>query len=137
MLILDPKDGENYDVTACRRRKETQVFAFTPCRAPQTCLNVLDTIRLGTPQEVGDATLIAQSLTAPAKLQGEGSTGVHFRELAALLLTAAILHVCYTSRRKSLAGRVGLLDAAAGEPEDALNHGARPRTRPTACIRRL
>ena len=120
VLVLDPKDGENYDVTAAQRRKQTQVYAFTPCRPPQTCINVLDTIRLGTPQEVGDATLIAQSLTAPAKMQGEGSTGVHFRELAALLLTAAILHVCVTSRRKSLAGVWHFLTQQHGSLGDAL-----------------
>ena len=104
VLVLDPKDGENYDVTAVWRKKSTVVYDFTPCRAPHARINVLDTIRLGTTHEVGDAQLIAQSLTAPAKLQGEGATALHFRELASLLLTAAILHVCYTSRRKSLAG---------------------------------
>lgn len=103
-IVLDPKDGENYDITAKWRVRKTVTYAFTPCKAPHTKINVLDTIRLGTRHEVGDATLIAQSLTAPAKLHGEGSTSVHFRELAALLLTAAILHVCYTSARRSLAG---------------------------------
>src|SRR6266540_6857460 len=34
----------------------------------------------------------------------EHSTSLHFRELASLLLTATILHVLYTSPRKSLAG---------------------------------
>ena len=33
----------------------------------------------------------------------ETGTTLHFRELASMLLTAAILHVCYTSRRPSLA----------------------------------
>ncbi len=103
-LILDPKDGENLDVTARWRSRHGHVAAFTPCRSPQTCLNVLDTIRLKQHQEFGDAQLIAQSLTAPEKLTRESSTSLHFRELASLLLTASILHVCYTSRRRSLAG---------------------------------
>jgi len=103
-LILDPKDGENMDVTARWRGQHGQVAAFTPCRAPQTCINVFDTIRLRTHQEFGDAQLIAQSLVAPEKLARESATALHFRELASLLLTAAILHVCYTSRRTSLAG---------------------------------
>ena len=120
VIVLDPKDGENYDVTCAWRAQHSILYAFTPCRAPQTCINVLDTIRLGTPHEVGDATLIAQSLTAPAKLQGEGSTGIHFRELAALLLTAAILHVCYTSRRKSLAGVWQFLTQQHGSLGEAL-----------------
>jgi type IV secretion system protein VirD4 len=103
-LILDPKDGENYTVTAPWRGRLTTVAAFTPCRGPQACLNVLDTIRLGTHHEFGDAQLIAQSLVAPEKLARESATALHFRELAALLLTASMLHVCYTSARKSLAG---------------------------------
>src|SRR5919204_4170805 len=78
--------------------------AFAPCHAPQARINILETIRLKTAREFGDAQLIAQSLVAPAELARETTTGLHFRELAALLLTATILHVCYTSRRKSLAG---------------------------------
>ncbi len=104
VIVLDPKDGENYDVTARWREQISNVHAFTPCRTPQTCINVLDAIRLGTPHAVGDADVIAHSLTAPAKLQGEGSTGAHFRELATLLLGASILHVCYTALIRSLGG---------------------------------
>ena len=103
-LILDPKDGENLQVTGPWRSHYGRVEAFTPCRQPHTCLNVLDTIRLGTPKEFADAQLIAQSLVAPAEFAYESATSLHFRELAALLLTAAILHVCYTSPRTSLAG---------------------------------
>jgi type IV secretion system protein VirD4 len=103
-LILDPKDGENYDVTAGWRSTIGKGCAFTPMRSSQTRLNVLDTVRLQTPQEFGDAQVIAQSLVAPEKMARESQTGLHFRELASLLLTTAILHVAYTSRRKSLAG---------------------------------
>jgi type IV secretion system protein VirD4 len=67
-------------------------------------INILDTVRVRTPKEFGDAQLIAQSLVAPEKMARESQTSLHFRELAALLLTAAILHVLYTSERKSLAG---------------------------------
>jgi len=104
VIVLDPKDGENYDITAAWRKGMSNVYAFTPCRSPHTRINVLDVIRQGTPHEVGDAQLIAQSLTAPGKLQGENSTSVHFRELATLLLTAAILHVAHVGKRKSLPG---------------------------------
>jgi type IV secretion system protein VirD4 len=64
---------------------------------------VLDTIRLKTLHEHGDALTIAQSLTAPHKMISENATSLHFRELAAMLLTAALLHVCYTTARPSLA----------------------------------
>jgi type IV secretion system protein VirD4 len=103
-LITDPKDGENYDVTAGWRRGLGPVYAFTPRRAPQTRINVLDTVRLHTSKEFGDAQLIAQSLVAPEKMARESQTSLHFRELASLLLTAAILHVLYSGKRKSLGG---------------------------------
>ena len=103
-LILDPKDGENYDVTAGWRSGLGPVYAFTPRRDPHARINVLDTVRLKTSKEFGDAQLIAQSLVAPEKMARESQTSLHFRELAALLLTATILHVLYTSPRKSLAG---------------------------------
>jgi type IV secretion system protein VirD4 len=104
VLVLDPKDGENYDVTAGWREGWGPVYAFTPRREPQTRLNILDTIRVRTPKEFGDAQLIAQSLVAPEKMARESQTSLHFRELAALLLTAAILHVRYTGQQQSLAG---------------------------------
>jgi type IV secretion system protein VirD4 len=104
VVVTDPKDGENYDVTATWRQGIGPVYAFTPRRNPQTRINVLDTVRLQTSKEFGDAQLIAQSLVAPEKLARESQTSLHFRELAALLLTATILHVLYTAKRKSLAG---------------------------------
>jgi type IV secretion system protein VirD4 len=108
-LILDPKDGENANVTDAWRTQHTRVWRFTPCQAPQERINILDMIRLGTPQEFGDAYAIAQSLTSPEKLAHESATSLHFRELATLLLTASFLHVCYTRQRASLAGVWGFL----------------------------
>src|SRR5262249_62042619 len=61
------------------------------------------TIRLKTLHEHGDALTIVQSLVAPYKMVQETSTSLHFRELAALLGTAALLHICYTAPRHSLA----------------------------------
>ena len=106
MIVLDPKDGENYDVTARWRAQwaQNRIAYFTPCRSPHACINVLDTIRLKQPQEFGDALTIAQSLVAPEKMARESATSLHFRELAALLLTASTLHVKYTASRASLAG---------------------------------
>jgi len=104
-MVFDPKDGETYDVTAGWWAEAIgHVYAFTPTRAPRTRINVLTTVRLKTSKEFGDAMVIAQSLVAPEKMAKESQTSTHFRELAALLLTTAILHVLYTSRRPSLAG---------------------------------
>ena len=102
-LILDPKRGENYDLTHHARQQYGRVEAFAPYRRPLACINVLKTIRLKQLAEHGDALTIAQSLTAPYKMVQETSTSLHFRELAAMFLTAAILHVCYTSVLASLA----------------------------------
>jgi type IV secretion system protein VirD4 len=71
VIVLDPKDGENVDISADWRRGLGPVYAFTPMRSPQTRINVLDTIRLKTQDEFGDAQVIAQSLVAPEKLARE------------------------------------------------------------------
>ena len=102
-LVLDPKRGENYEATHEARAHLGRVEAFAPYRSALACINVLDTIRVRTLQEHADALCIAQSLVAPYKLVTESATSLHFRELAAMLLTAAILHVCYTCPRPSLA----------------------------------
>jgi type IV secretion system protein VirD4 len=101
-LILDPKRGENYALTGPARLALGRVEAFAPYGQPQACINVLDTLRLRTLAEHGDALTIAQSLTAPYKMVQENSTSLHFRELATMLLTSAILHVSYTTPRASL-----------------------------------
>ena len=139
-LVLDPKDGENYDVTAPWRAQVAgnQIAYFTPCRTPHTCINVLDTIRVGQPSEVGDTQIIAHSLVAPEKMARESSTSLHFRELAALVLTASMLHVKYTVRGRLPGAGVVLPDAAApdlaGVPEDLTDDGA-PRA--PGCTRPL
>jgi type IV secretion system protein VirD4 len=102
-LILDPKRGENYGATQAWRAHYGRVEAFAPYRLPLARINVLDTIRLKTLNEHGDALCIAQSLVASHKMVSETGSTLHFRELAAMLLTAAILHVCYTLRQHSLA----------------------------------
>jgi type IV secretion system protein VirD4 len=119
-IILDPKDGENLQVTGPWRSTWGTVAAFTPCQSPKACINILDTIRLTRPEEFADAHLIAQSLVSPEKLAQESATAMHFRELAALLLTATILHVCYRSPRKSLAGVWEFLTQQHDSLEDCL-----------------
>jgi type IV secretion system protein VirD4 len=102
-LILDPKRGEIHAATKAVRAQLGRVEAFAPYGAPQACLNVCDTIRFETLQEHGDALCIAQSLVAPYKLARENATSLHFRELAAMLLTAGLLHLGYTTPQPSLA----------------------------------
>lgn len=101
-LVLDPKRGENYDTTHTTRRLFGRVERFAPYDRPLACINVNDTIRIGTLYEHGDALCIMQSLVAPHKLASESATSLHFRELAAMLGTAALLHLGYTSKAPSL-----------------------------------
>lgn len=102
-LVLDPKRGENYDLTHDARAALGRVERFAPYRTPLATINVLDTIRVGTVREHGDALTIMQSLVAPYKMASETTTSLHFRELAAMLGTAGLLHLCYTLPRPSLA----------------------------------
>ena len=105
-IIFDPSEGENADTSGALREAWGQRVAyFTPCRSPQTCINVGDTIRFKTPKEFGDSLTIGQSLTAPEQLgrQREAENTKHFREIAASLLATALLHVGYTTGACSLA----------------------------------
>lgn len=102
-LILDPKRGENYDCTHTAREAYGRVERFAPYRAPLAKINVCDTIRFKTLHAHADALAIMQSLVAPYKLVSENATSLHFRELAAMLGTAGLLHLCYTLPSPSLA----------------------------------
>jgi type IV secretion system protein VirD4 len=107
VIVTDPKDGENHAITARWRAQFSRVFSFAPMRddvVDHCRCNILDTVRVGTPKEFSDAYVIAQSHVAPEKMVRENSTSLHFRELAALLLTAVELHVLYTYPRKSMGG---------------------------------
>ena len=98
-LNLDCQNGEMYDATHAVRAQYGRVEAFAPYRSPLACMNVLDAIRLGKPEEFRDALLIGHSLTAPEKMRQESSAGVHFRELAALTIAAAVSTSAIRRRR--------------------------------------
>ena len=100
-LNLDCQNGQMWDATHAAREQYGRVEAFAPYRSPLACINVLDSIRLRQPEEFRDALLIGRSHTAPEKIRQESSAGVHFRELAALTIAAASLHVCYTTSHPS------------------------------------
>jgi type IV secretion system protein VirD4 len=128
-LTLDPKDGQTYDATGLLRTEYGDVEAFAPYRSPLACIDVLDTIRIGQPEEFGDALFIGQSLTAPERLRQESSAGVHFRELAALTIAATSLHVRYAISQASL-GAVWHFLTQHGSFNDALKvMSSTPHTR--------
>jgi type IV secretion system protein VirD4 len=102
-LILDPKRGENYDATHPWRARYGRVEVFAPYQLPRAKINVCDTMRLRTLHAHSDALCIAHSLTSPYKMVSESATSLHFRELAAMLMTATLLHLGYTTPTASLA----------------------------------
>ena len=117
-----------YDATHAIRAQYGRVEAFAPYRSPLACLNVLDAIRFGKPEEFRDALLIGQSHTAPEKMRQESSGGVHFRELAAVTIAAVKLHVCYTTSQASLCGRLALSGPARLALRTRLKTCTRPHT---------
>jgi type IV secretion system protein VirD4 len=119
-LVLDPKDGENYDRTADWRAYDSDVYAFAPYRTSLTCLNVCDAVRWGTPHEFQDALLIGRSLTAPDKMSRESDTGTHFRDMASFLLGGAMMHVRYSTGFCSLAATWHFLSQQSDTLADAL-----------------
>jgi type IV secretion system protein VirD4 len=121
VLVLDPKDGENYDRSADYRAAYGDVYAFSPYRSSLTCLNVADAVRWGTPHEFQDCLLIGRSLTAPDKMARESDTGRHFRDMASFLLTGALLHVHYRTGFCSLAAVYHFLSQQSDTLADALN----------------
>jgi type IV secretion system protein VirD4 len=96
-LILDPKNGENYQACRAERQALGRVEVFAPTGRPQCCLNVCDSIHWHEPREFDDALHIGQSLTAPRLMAKESEVSLHFRELAAMLLAATQLHLGYTT----------------------------------------
>jgi type IV secretion system protein VirD4 len=109
-LVYDPADGENATASApYRAALGHRVAQFTPKRSPQACINVCDLIRVGTPHEFDDAWAIAESLQPQDQAVRHSDTGVHFRDLVLMLLTAAQLHMAYADPPGSLGKLLWLL----------------------------
>jgi type IV secretion system protein VirD4 len=104
LLITDPKGGTTFEKTVRYRESFSDVVVLAPMAPTSTPVNVLDTIRQGSTFAFRDAQAIAKSLTAPEQMVRETPTSLHFRELATVLLTGAILHTVHTATRPSLAG---------------------------------
>jgi len=114
VLCYDIK-GENWALTAgWRKREGNRVMKFDPTAADGSgvAFNPLAEIRLGEPQEVADAQNIASMLADP---KGEGLAS-HWAKTGHALLTAAILHCCYTKPGATLAD----VGAVLADPEKTL-----------------
>lgn len=103
VLVLDPKNGENYLASRAEREAMGRVEVFAPYRQSPTAINVCDSIRWRKPEEYRDALSIGNSLVAPKEKGTRPSdAGQHFQALAAKVLAASQLHVGYTTGHCSL-----------------------------------
>lgn len=86
ILVTDPK-GENYAITAHRRRTFGAVYMLNPSNlAESDRWNPMDMIRTGTPMEADDAKALAKLMVKPDAREA------HWDDKATSLLTALILH---------------------------------------------
>lgn len=104
VVILDIKDGgENYHL--CAAARPGVVYKFAPTMRQSHCLNVLDFVRLKTPEEYKDVSLIIESHCAPQQRHHLSTdSGQYFVRQAANALRSLTLHVLYTQPKKSMAG---------------------------------
>ena len=105
VFVLDMK-GENYQITAGYRKEVLKqvVLKFQPYGL-KDCVsyNPLVEVRIGTPYEVKDATIIADILTDP----GEGKKRDHWDLSASALSLGLILHVLYVRKKEGKIGTFG------------------------------
>jgi len=101
VFVYDIK-GENYKLSSGFREKELKqkVFLFSPTESGSAKFNPLSAVPLW-PRDVQAAEAVAQVLVDP---EGKGELD-HWDLTAKELLTAAVLHVVYAEKEKSL-GRV-------------------------------
>ncbi len=105
VFVMDMK-GENYQITAGYRKQvlKQKVLKFKPYGL-EDCIsyNPLAEVRIGTPYEVKDATIIADILTDP----GEGKKRDHWDMSASALFIGLILHVLYMRKKEGKIGTFG------------------------------
>ncbi|MEB2158955.1 type IV secretory system conjugative DNA transfer family protein [Xanthomonas campestris pv. campestris] len=113
LIAIDLK-GELYNGTSGWRHKHAnnEVYNFVPGSPNNTCfINPLAEIRLGSPQEVGDAQNVATIIVDPS---GRGIDRLgHFEKTAHAFLVGLILHTMYVVRARD--GRMANLGDVSDE----------------------
>lgn len=116
VVVLDIK-GENWEITAPWRALFSHCIYFNPADPKSAHFNPLLEIRRG-PEEVRDTRNLVEILCDP---DGEQKGSDFWTESAKSLLTAAILHVLYAEKDKSLAGVLTFLRSPNRDLEDTLS----------------
>jgi type IV secretion system protein VirD4 len=114
MVISDPKDVTRRQ-TEDYRAQVSDIVVFAPFSDESVDINVLDTI-----DDFRSLQAVTRSLMAPTEMVKETAVSLHFRDLAATLLGAGILHVIDTSPRKSLPGVLDFFTTTHERLEDCL-----------------
>lgn len=111
-VVLDPKD-ELYPVSAAWRSTFSRVVRLSPTSSTTERFNILDTIPLGTDQEIRGAQMVAEGLTDTGAVGSDhmSDAGQHFTSMAAEFAVGLLLYGLYTQRARSLGALNALLVA--------------------------
>jgi type IV secretion system protein VirD4 len=115
VCVLDLK-GENYQRSAGRRKQMGQVvLKFDPTSENSACFNPFDEIDMHSTDRVGDIDNIATSLLDP---RGKGAVmDSHWDRQGVGFLGAALSHLLYTERDKTLRGLADLISGFDPSPD--------------------
>ena len=92
VLFVNDIKGENFAVSGTHRSTFSKVYTFAPFNEESNCFNPLDFIRVGTTEEIDDASLISDMIIVE-----EGSGDPFWTREAKNLITALILYVATES----------------------------------------
>ena len=88
-VVVNDIKGENYAVTARYREQFSKVVAFAPFMEKSHCFNPMDFIRVGTNDELDDASLIADMIIVPSSKGDDFWTSEGKNLITALILYVA------------------------------------------------
>lgn len=91
-VVVNDIKGENYAVTGRHRSKFSKVITFAPFMDGSGCFNPMDFIRVGTSDELDDASLIADMIIVP-----DSGGNEFFTNEAKNIITALTLYVANES----------------------------------------
>ena len=96
-IIADVKDqGENFETCGAVRANLGPVYRFAPAMRQSHCINLLDAVRVGYPEEFQDVTFLVKSLLAPpVKHEVRTDTGGFFGPLEETILRGVLLYVLH------------------------------------------
>ncbi|MGE4482991.1 type IV secretory system conjugative DNA transfer family protein [Acidocella sp.] len=122
MVVLDRKGSLHAMASGFLAKKGYRVLRWSPNDENTIGINILDTIRIGTPHETGDAENFSKSLLPP----NARSDNSFFTDGAARLIATVVLYVIYRvrkeqNRKATLADVVAIFGTATATTADLYN----------------